>query len=100
MTNFRRAGLAPALAVAALALTGCGGEARSPGLPAAGSPDAAISESPTVESAVMSCETIATEHAAITQSLQRLGVSDAAEDLKRREAALAQLAAEKRCATF
>ena len=101
MGHARLARVAPALALAALALAGCGGDRPSgPALPTASGPDPTVSESPVAASTIMSCDTIATEHAAIAQTLQRLGASSAADDLRKRDAALARLAAQKGCRDF
>ena len=88
---------AAALAVAGLALVGCANVGGP--LPAAssGSPDPAVSESQIEAGAVMTCDSIATERTAIAQSLQRIGTSDGAGDLRRRDGELARLAAQKHC---
>jgi hypothetical protein len=96
MREARLARLASALTLAALVLAGCSGS-RLPGPPA---PAPIISESPDAASTIMTCDTIATEHAGIAQSLQRLGPSTDADELRQRDAALARLAAQKGCAAF
>jgi hypothetical protein len=101
MRQARAARLAPAVTLAMLALAGCGGDQPTGAVvPAADGPDPTVSESPVAASAIMSCDTIATEHAAIAQSLQRLDASNAADDLRKRDAALARLAAQKGCRGF
>jgi len=86
--------------MAALALAACGKAEvpMAPPVPASEGPDPAVSESPIEAGSIMTCATIETERAGIAESLQRLGVSDAAAALRQRDAALARLAAQKQCA--
>ncbi len=101
MTQAGLARLLPALALAVLALSGCGGKVTMPAVPASqNGPDPTVSESPAAASTIMTCDTIETEHAGIAQSLQALGNSSAADTLRRRDAALARLAAQKGCTPF
>lgn len=96
-----RARLAAASALCALALSGRGWFA-TPASPAvlagAGDADPIVAESPVEADAVLTCAAIDTERAGIAQSLQRLGASSEAADLRTRDAALAQIAGLKRCA--
>jgi hypothetical protein len=87
---------AGALGLLALALGGCGSSAPKP--PPEFSPT--VSESPTAAGTIMTCDTIASEHKAITESLSHLGISDATTDLQQRDAMLARLAAQKGCPRF
>jgi hypothetical protein len=101
MGRGRNARLAAASALCALGLSGCGwfDTSASPPVPAGASgADPTVAESPVEADAVMTCATIDIERAGIAQSLQRIGASTAAADLRNRDAALAQLAALKRCA--
>lgn len=103
MGRTRLGRIAAATVLGALALSGCGTVERPMASepPAADSgPDPSVSESPTEADAIMTCGTIATEHAGIAQSLERLGGSGAAAALRERDAALARLAAQKGCAAF
>jgi len=71
----------------------------APAMPAAaGGADPTVVESPVEADAIMTCATIDTERAGIAQSLQRLGASSGSAELRKRDAALAQLAGLKRCA--
>jgi hypothetical protein len=96
MRKVGSAGLGWTLGLLALALAGCG--SSEPEAP----PDfyPTVTESPTAASTIMSCDTIASEHKAITESLSRLGISDATTDLQQRDAMLARLAAQKGCPRF
>lgn len=101
MGQSRTAGLAACVGLCALALSGCGGGGLPMAAPVpigADGPDPAVAESPVEADAVMTCASIDTERAGIAQSLERLGVSSEAAELRKRDAALAQLAALKRCA--
>lgn len=100
MERNRRASFAAALALAALALANCGGSRTAASLPIPAETrgdDPTIAESPVEADAVMTCATIGIERAGIAQSLQRLDTSREAAVLRTRDAALAQLAALKRC---
>jgi hypothetical protein len=68
-----------------------------PAIPADMGPDPAISESSTQADAIMTCDAIANERAGIAQSRAGLGDPALAQALLRRDAALARLAALKRC---
>lgn len=101
MGQIRTAGLAACVCLYALALSGCGAgdiPMAAPVPVGANGPDPAVAESPVEADAVMTCATIDTERAGIAQGLERLGSSNGADELRKRDAALAQLAASKRCA--
>ncbi len=63
----------------------------------AGGADPIIAESPVEAEAVLTCAAIDSERAGIAQSLQRLGASNEAADLRTRDAALARIAGLKGC---
>ena len=99
MRRRRLAAPALAMALAGLALAGCSDAGFGGPVPAAayGSPDPAVSETQSEAGAVMTCASIASERAAIAQSLQRMGASDGTGELRQRDGELARLAAQKRC---
>jgi hypothetical protein len=95
MKQARLARLVSLLVLTAPALSACGSSE-----PPMWVMPATVSASPEAASTIMSCDTIETEHAAIVQSLKQLNDSSAADDLRRRDAGLAELAAQKGCRPF